>query len=226
MRTVCQTIDTQTAFIIADLDPMYHQAALDLNYSPIPVGFAKTHPADTPGLGQIYQQFARWAEPMILQTAGAEPVPWEQALHTFLDRIEGESLNWWLGGSAALAVRGAAISPRDIDLIVDDTSAQRLGAILWDHLVEPVLPVQGGFCRWWGRAFLDARLEWVGGVEAHVDQPEASDFGPAAARRLETIEWHGHPIRVPPLDLQLQVSTRRGLHERVAQIQHLMHTNR
>ena len=34
-------------------------------------------------------------------------MPWEQALYTSLDLIAGEPIDWWLGGSAALAVRGA-----------------------------------------------------------------------------------------------------------------------
>jgi hypothetical protein len=222
MRTLCHTVGTQTAFIIADLDPAYHQAAHDLAYSPVPEGFAKTYPADTPHLDQIYRNFARYAEPMILQTAHVAPVPWEQALHAYLDDIAGTPITWWLGGSAALAVRGAPIVPRDFDLIVDDASAERLGQRLLQYLIEPVLPVHGWFCNWWGRAFLHARFEWVGGVDTRADQPEISDFGPAAAQRLETVSWHGHAIRVPPLDLQLQVSIRRGLTERVTQIHQLL----
>lgn len=221
MRTLCQTGGGQTSFIIADLDPAYHQAARDLVYGQVPEGFAKTYPADTPGLGRIYQNFARCAEPMILQAAGAVPVPWQQALLAFLERVAGEPIDWWLAGSAALAVRGAPVAPHDLDLIVDDAGAQRLGALLQDALVEPVIPVQGWVCSWWGRAFLGARFEWVGGVNAAADQPAPSDFGPAAAGRLETVEWRGHRIRVPPLDLQLQVSLRRGLHERAEQIRQL-----
>lgn len=221
MRTLCQTAGEQTSFIIADLNPAYHQAARGLVYSQVAEGFAKTYPADTPGLDGIYRTFARCAEPMILQAAGAMPVPWEQALHAFLERIASEPIDWWLGGSAALAVRGAPVVPHDFDLIVDDAGAQRLGALLHDALVEPVAPVQGWVCNWWGRAFLHARFEWVGGVNAQADQPDPGDFGPAAAARLETVEWCGHPIRVPPLDLQLQVSLRRGLHERAEQIRQL-----
>lgn len=218
MQTLCQTVGGQTSFIIADLDPAYHQAARDLVYGQVAEGFAKTYPADTPGLDRIYRTFARCAEPMILQTAAAMPVPWEQALQAFLERVAGQPIDWWLGGSAALAVRGAQVAPRDFDLIVDDAGARRLGELLRDELVEPVVPVQGWVCSWWGRAFLHARFEWVGGVNAQADQPEPSDFGLAAAERLETVEWRGHAIRVPPLDLQLQVSLRRGLSQRAEQI--------
>jgi hypothetical protein len=226
LRTLCKTADTQSSFIIADLDPAYHQAARDLAYSPVSEGFAKAYPADTPHLEQIYRNFAQCAEPMILQTARVVPVPWERALHAFLDRIEGQAINWWLAGSAALAVRGLALVPRDFDLIVDDEGAQALGMLLLDHLIEPVKPVQGWFCNWWGRAFVHARFEWVGGVDERADQPEISDFGPTAARRLETIMWQGRAVRVPPLDLQLEISRRRGLSERVRQIQQFLNGER
>jgi hypothetical protein len=222
MRTICKTVGGQTQFIVAELDPAFHAAARDLAYSPVEEGFAKSYPADTPHLDAIYEHFARYAEPMILQTARAMPVPWERALEALFGRVAGEPLDWWIGGSAALAVRGAPVAPRDFDLIVDVASAQRLGRLLFDSLIEPVLPVEGWFCNWWGRAFLHARFEWVGGVDERADQPEISDFGPTAARRLETVIWRGHAIRVPPLDLQLQVSRRRGLAERVAHIERLL----
>jgi len=222
MRTMCKTVGEQTWFMIADLDPAYHAAARDLAYSPAEEGFAKSYPAGTPHLDTIYEHFARYAEPMILQAARAMPVPWEQALEALLERVAGEPLDWWIGGSAALALRGAPVAPRDFDLIVDAASAQRLGGLLFDYLIEPVVPVEGWFCSWWGRAFLHARIEWVGEVGERADQPEMSDFGPAAARRLETIAWRGHAIRVPPLDLQLRVSRRRGLAERVAHIERLL----
>jgi hypothetical protein len=219
MRTLYETVGDQTAFILADLEPQYHQVAQELAYAPHPKGFAKVYPADTPDLDRIYQQFAHAAEALILQSARVVPVPWEQALHTFLDLVADEPIDWWLGGSAALAVRGLPVTPRDFDLIVDDNGAQQLGRCLGNDLIEPVIPVQGWFCRWWGRAFLQARFEWVGGVSAAADQPTVSDFGPTAAQRLETIRWQGRTIRVPPLDLQLQVSRRRGFIERAAQIQ-------
>jgi hypothetical protein len=219
MKTYYQIDGPQTSLIVTDLDPVYQQAVRDLGYTEFPAGFGRTYPSDTPHLAQIYEHFARSVEPMLQQTAGLRAVPWEQALHTFLQRIEGLSLNWWLAGSAALAVRGIAVQPRDFDLIVDQHTALVLGEHLRDILVEPVHPVKGWFCAWWGRAFQHARFEWVGDVYAFIDEPEPSDFGPYAAQHLETLEWRGYPIRVPPLELQHRVSIRRGLHERAALIQ-------
>lgn len=218
MKTLLRTEGTRTTFIITDLDPAYSKVVQALDYEETAAGFAKTFPANAPHLAAIFERFSRCAEEMVLQAANVHPVPWQEALLAFLQRIEGKQINWWLVGSAALAVRGLNIVPHDIDLCVDDASAHTLGIMLEDCLIEPVQDVSGWISHWFGRAFFHARIEWVGGVDAHVDDDEITDYGPIAASRKETIIWHGYELQVPPLDLQLQVSERRGLTNRVEQI--------
>jgi hypothetical protein len=48
---------------------------------------------------------------MVLQMAQVQPVPWDKVLSAFLQIIEGQPINWWLAGSAALTVRGLDITP-------------------------------------------------------------------------------------------------------------------
>jgi hypothetical protein len=222
MKTILKTEGAVTSFIITNLDPAYHEAMGELYYIPAEDGFAKSYPANTPHIDRIYRNFTRYAEEMILQTARVHPVPWDKALYTYLQIIENESLDWWLAGSAALSVRGFDVKPRDLDLVVDGASAGKLGELLIDYLVEPVLRSDDWIADWFGRAFIHARLEWIGDVHDNVDIPQVSDFGPAAERRLETVIWRGREIRVPPLDLQIQVSERRGLSERVEMIRSLL----
>ena len=222
MKTLLRTEGTRTSFIIADLDPVYSKVARALDYDEIEAGFAKTFPAEASHLASIFEQLSRSAEEMILQAADIHVVPWQEALLAFLQRIERQHVNWWLVGSTALAVRGLKIVPHDIDLCVDDASAHTLGAVLGDCLIEPVQDVRGWVCNWFGRAFMHARIEWVGGVDENLDEDEVTDFGPIAASRKETITWHGYEIQIPPLDLQLLVSERRGLANRVEQIKHAL----
>jgi hypothetical protein len=128
-------------------------------------------------------------------------------------------VRWWLTGSAALAVRGAPIEPGDLDLVCEAGDAVALGELFSDALIEPVAPSPAdGLSEWWGRAFCEARIEWVGGVKPFVDDPEPCDFGPEAARRLETVWFEDWQILVPPLHLQRAVNERRGLAHRVAMI--------
>jgi hypothetical protein len=224
MKTMCRTVGEKTYFIITGVDALYLDAIRGLRFEQVDEGFARAFPARSPYIDAIYQNFERHIEEVILQAAGFHPVPWQQALLTFIQRVEQQqNINWWLAGSTALAIRELEVMPHDIDLILDDEATQKVGELLFDCLIEPIQDTRGWVSNWFGRAFIHARIEWVGGVDATIDIPEVSDFGPTATSRLETINWRGHEIRVPPLDLQLQVSEQRGLFERVEVIKRAMY---
>jgi len=203
MKTLCKTEGMQTSFIISDLDPIYDDAVRELFFTPHENGFAKTFPTNTPHLDVFYRHFAQTAEEIILQTARIHPAPWEQALLAFLQKIEQQDIQWYLAGSAALAARGLDVTPRDLDLIVDDAGAHALGVLLFDTLIQPVEDSRGWISNWFGRAFLHTRIEWIGGVREDVDEHGMTEYGPAAASRLETINWQGYEVPVPPRDIQL-----------------------
>ena len=179
--------------------------------------FRRSFRADPEEVARTHARFAEHVDEIVLQTACRRPAPWDDALELLLRRIGGAGVEWWLTASGALAVRGLDVGPRDLDLVTDDDGAHVLGELLADALVEPFQPVDW-FCRWWGRAFLGARVEWVGGVGPSADEPEPTDFGLVAAASLEWVTWRGHVLRVPPLELQLAVSDRRGLAERARRI--------
>ena len=219
MRTLRRDEGANTYFIITGVDPAYHDAVCDLGYEEIADGFGKAFPLDTPNLDRIYHRFRSSAEEMVYQAAGAEIIPWQLALDAFAGAIEGESIDWWLTGSAALAIRGIELKVRDIDLVVDPSSAVRLGNLLLEHLIEPVVQVDGWIAMWFGSTFLHTRIEWIAGVHEWVDKPEPSDFGPVAESQLEVLQWQGRHIWVPPVSMQLAVSKSRGLSRRVEQIE-------
>lgn len=218
MYTIFQKDGDFARFILAGLTDSQAAAAQSLHYRPVASGYAKTFPSSTPGLERVYANFARHAKVVLQQAAGELPVPWEACLEEFLHMIAAENLDWWLGGSASLAVRGIAVMPRDVDLIVAEASVPRLVALLQPYLVEPLQYFEGWVARWFARAFLYSRLEWVGGVASNLDDEEVTDFGPVAHSRLETVCWRGHALRVAPLDLIIPVSERRGLTQRAAAI--------
>jgi hypothetical protein len=176
--------------------------------------WVRSFPADTPQLDRAWANFERLIEPWLRQAAGLDEVPWQEALAVVCQRLNDAEVDWWLVGSAALAVRGVAVTPGDLDLVVSGADARRVGDLLLDGLVEPVAPADW-FCDWWGRAVLGARVEWVGGLRPASDQPVVSDFGLVAAAHLEVVRWRSWEIRVPPLTLQRAASVRRGLGDRV-----------
>lgn len=210
MRIEYRVVGKEACFVLAGVDAGYREAVRGLGFGERGEELARCFPADSPGLGPIYANFARHAEDLLAQKAGARPVPWAEALERFLRRVAGQPVAWYLVGSAALAVRGLDVAPGDVDIVADGAAARLLGELLRDDLIEPFVPVRGWVCDWFGRAFLGACVDCVCGVDARADRPFISDFGPTAARRLETVAWRGHQLRVPPLDLHLAVSERRG----------------
>jgi hypothetical protein len=163
----------------------------------------------------IFRRFQAQLEPLLRQTARLEPIPWQTALRETAHRLDAVGVDWWLTGSAALAVRGVDLEPRDLDLVVSDDGAAAASAAFDDALIEPTVAADNWFCRWFGRAWVGARVEWVGGVTAVADEPAPTDFGLVAAASLDAVRWGGLTIRVPPLKLQRAVSERRGLLDRV-----------
>jgi hypothetical protein len=202
-------------FVLTAVEPELHEAAIALGFARDGEAFVRSFPEDACWLEESWPNFVDHAPTMLRQTA-AGLVPWDEALLVFLDRVD--RVDWWLAGSAALAVRCIDVSPRDVDVITDVAGAQRLGELLADALVEPVCACEGWIARWWGRAFLGARVEWVADVAFSVDDPDPVDFGPTAAASLERVRWRGYELQVPPLELQLAVAGRRGLTDRVAAI--------
>lgn len=212
MDVVVERHDTEfrLVHVAEELVPAVHKAAFGSRDG----YWFRQFPAGTPHLDRAWSNFEALISPMLRQAAGLDPVPWDAALEAVCRRLTPAGVDWWLTGSAALAVRGIPVAPGDLDLVVSDADARRVGDLLLDGLVEPVAPADW-FCSWWGRAMLGARVEWVGGVGPSADEPEPSDFGLVAAGRLEVIRWRDWSVRVPPLDLQRAVSERRGLVDRV-----------
>ncbi len=213
-------ISGRVFFTVSNLDPSLTKAVRDLGFQEVEGGFARVFSNDFASLNTIYDHFAASVEKMILQASGSLRLDWESSLESFLQRMRTEKMSgWWLTGSTALAVRGIGVLPRDIDFVVaSGLEVRKLGEIMSDWLVEPVQKSEGWIARWFGRAFKESRIEWVGEVEDSVDRPEPCDFGPTAASQLQPVEWRGYTIPVPPLDLQLAVSTRRGMVEKAEKI--------
>ena len=202
-------------FVVGAADRRYQDRLEHLGY--LGIGddrFATRWFRDSPRIPRYYERFAAAIEQMVRQSAHLVRIPWEEALCEFLRRVDGSGLRWWLFGSAALAVRGIDIAPGDIDVNVSD--ADLAGSIFDDLLVTPVEELEGWVARRIGRAFHEAIIEWLSEPHPENDDPaNPHEYGPHIARRLESVEWRGYWLRVPPLTAQLATCERRGLDDRV-----------
>jgi hypothetical protein len=209
-------------FVVSATDPLARDRLEHLGY--LGAGgerFATRWFPDSPSVPRYYARFAASIELVVLQSARLAPIPWREALLEFLRRVEGSELGWWLYGSAALAVRGIEIDPGDVDVNVDD--AHLAGRLLDDLLVTPVEELDAWVATRIGRAFCGAIVEWIAEPRAELDDPsDPHEQGPFVADRVETIEWGGYALRIPPLSAQLATCERRGQDDRVALIRAAM----
>ncbi len=113
MYTTCETSGDYTYLTVVGLDSIYYEAASHVfdSYEHFEGGFRKAYPTNTPHLAQICRNFTRYVPDLIEQRAGIQRIPWELALESLLQLLQGTQLDWWLVGSAALAVRGIEVYP-------------------------------------------------------------------------------------------------------------------
>ena len=197
-------------FVVAVTDHRARDALTRMGY--LPDGDGRFATRWLPRAAEPERYFAHFTAsigPMVRQKAGVEAVPWDDALLAFVRRVEGGGVGWWLYGSAALAVRGLAVAPGDIDVHVDDAFA--LGRVLDDWLVTPVERMTGWVAAEHGRAFNGAVVEWIARPDPALDDPSAQrEQGPLIGSEIEVVRWRGHALRVPPLAASLRGRGRRG----------------
>jgi hypothetical protein len=219
MRVELKDAGASFEFWALEVDPQFDAAMAALAWERSGHGWLRRIACSAEAAETALPNMNGFMPPLLRQAADLDPVPWQDALDEVCRRFAAAGgVDWFLGGSAALAVRGAPVRPHDLDLIVSDADSVRVGELLADGILEPVAKGEWPLSVWWGRAFLHARVEWAGGMTPAADQPEITDFGPTAESLLETVTWRDWQLRVPPLHLQRAVSARRGLADRVATI--------
>ncbi|HST24617.1 MAG TPA: hypothetical protein VLJ76_01370 [Gaiellaceae bacterium] len=219
LETELRLIGQSALFVVHTDEPDFRRALGKLGFTEDNQAFVRAFPAGAPGLHECYFRFKRTLEDMLAQAAGRLITPWEDALDAAATRLRSNHADWFLAGGGALAVRGIEVVPRVLDLVVADEATAT--AALGDAQIEPTSENRPGtwISRWFGRAFLNARIEWISDVDPAIDVYAApNDHGPAAAARLEHVRWHDHDLALAPLELQLAVAEKRGLTERAAAI--------
>jgi hypothetical protein len=224
MKTRLQQFDDHVRVVVSNVDPALAPQMAGFEFVPIEDRFERRFELGPPDLVVILQRFQESIEDMVRQLAGWDQTPWESALLKFITLAETE-IDWWLVGSTALAVRGIRVEPKDVDVVVAEEDFFRTNELFDRFIVEPPQETEEFIARFFTRAFMDARVEWVAGVYDWVDSGQPSDFGPVAQRESESIQWKGAMVHVPPLQMQLSATLRRGLEDRAALIQQFLKAN-
>ncbi|HYK92437.1 MAG TPA: hypothetical protein VEY07_00120 [Thermoplasmata archaeon] len=175
---------------------------------------------------------------MLRQSDPAVTVPFDSGLREVVKRVVGPMRDagepWFIGGSAAPAILGARVEPRDLDLGTTRRGVQIIAEALGEYLIEPPARSDwGSASAWWGaRAFVGTfkdgiRAEWAearpGGSPR--DGPEYEWSRPSLDQSVPSTvdEW---PVRVAPPEIALVKSLHRGDERRTTAILELFRASR
>lgn len=120
----------------------------------------------------------------------------------------GDQLSGWLTGSAAACGRGLPLDPHDVDIMIDHSDVQAVANLFADVRIEPLVDTGGWLTRDFGVPFVHARIDVASNPSERLDGPEPADCGPYAQSHMETVQYRGHAIKVPPLHLQMAADLR------------------
>jgi hypothetical protein len=163
--------------------------------------------AETPRVRQTYNRNRFVLQTMIDQAHAGAPVAIGDALGEVVERVAKagniDDEDWYVGGSTAAMLLGAAIAPNDIDLGATRLGVDRLAAALLEYLIEPLgttdwprVGIVRGARAFVGTFVSGARVEWSVPLEVSRDEPLAEWSARPGTARLLTASFRGRSIRV------------------------------
>jgi hypothetical protein len=200
---------------VLEAEPDQRAALEELGFGP---DLVQRYPPGTRHLDRAVANLGQVAEEMVGQKIAGSSPGWAGVLDDLLSRAGRLRVPLAVVGSVALAVRGIAVAPGDIDVITTLEGADTLADSYRDVLVTPV--AAGRSSERFGRAFTGGiRVEWLGnppGVQQ--DQWPLAAAAWSVASPFEEVRWEGRTVRVPPLEVQRRVESQRHRPGRVAAI--------
>jgi len=215
MRIVTGREDGWRTVRVADADRDQRAALVALGYGP---DLVRRYPPGTRHFDRAAANTGLWLGEMVRQRMTGTMAGWAGPLGDLLDRAGQAQIPVAVIGGVALAVRGGALRPGDVDVITTVEGADALADSYQDVLVVPVADDPGFGI--WGRAFTGGiRVEWLGNPARAPEGP-----WPLAAQQwtiaspYEEVRWQGRVLRVPPVELARRIEVHRQRLDRVAAI--------
>lgn len=179
------------AYVVSDVPEECRSRLLDDLYWPVENSFLKQW-ADGPGIEIVAGNFEKHGVESLEQLLKIRPAPWEQALAAFIEKLAGTGIRWYIHGSAAMAIWGIDVAPRDLNIIFPDQSDfDRVRQLFLADTIYPLERCEGWLMGGLGGLFIHANI----GVAFN----NASDV-PFDMSQLAEVEWEGRKIAISPLE--------------------------
>ena len=201
------------AYVVSDVQEEYRSRLLDDLYWPVEHSFLKQW-GNGPDMEIIAGNFEAHGVESLEQLLKIRPAPWEQALSAFIEKLAGTGIRWYIHGSAAMAIWGIDVTPRDLNIIFPDLSD--FDSVRQLFLADIIYPIE--LCPGW-------LMGGLGGLFIHANIGlafmNASDV-PFDMSQLKDVEWMGRKIAISPLEWLKRDNQNYGRSERVELIERFL----
>jgi hypothetical protein len=138
-------------------------------------------------------------------------------------RLDDRDLNWAVVGSLGLALRGAPIEPRDIDIMTDEAGAYELERVFSEFVVSPVsLKTSDRIRSHFGALNIDGvKVEIMGDFQMRLEDG-TWDLPPDMMKIRHTESVEGMAIPFLPLQWQYDSYSKLGRSDRAEAVLELM----
>lgn len=210
-RCYCVEANERFTFWVEDVEPEYEPSVAAAYFERVaPATYRKEYPATVEDKELISANFSRLGEAMFRGEGR-----WESALRIVASRCTDAYVRWYITGSVSEAVRGVAISPHDVDVVVHVSDFFRLKALFPDCLIEPFVDNEGTWAvRYFGRLCVEQVMVDVAADESRNEERHA----------YEDVLWNGTILKVEPLSVRYATERERGRLERVHAIEAYLQT--
>lgn len=197
------------AYIAEDVEPAHWNYFTSELWWQVGSSFIRVYD-NVPDFCYCAENFKQFGETAILQELRLLPCPWEKALDWVIPELEALGVCWYLHGSAAMALHGIDVSPRNVNIIFPDSGDfVRVREHFYKKAIRPFEKCDNWVMSGLGDIFVDAFVGF-----AFANPGVSCDF-----TALNQVERNGHTVYLAALETLLKDNQVMGRLDRAAQIQ-------
>jgi len=183
------------AFIAEDVDEKYWDYFRENLWWQIGNNFIKSYD-NVKDFEYCADNFTKYGETAIKQQLKIIPAPWEKALDLFIAEIEKLGVDWYIHGSAAMALWGIDVVPKDVNIIIANYSDfDRVRDHFCKYAIRPIERCENWIMSGLGEIFMEAVI----GISFHNKELEPYDMS-----KLGKINYNGTEVYVSGLEMLRQ----------------------
>lgn len=163
------------------------------------------------------KNFDKYGEISIKQQLKILPAPWEKALDLFACEMEKTGADWYVNGSAAMAIWGIDVVPKDVNIIIPNYSDfDKVRNHFCKFAIRPIERCDNWLMSGLGTVFMEAAV----GIAFHNKELEPYDMS-----KLGKAVHNGKNIYIESLENLRRDNENFGRTERVKAIEEKMNLN-